>query len=432
MAFNFVPGSMPGIFRTVVFLGLSYLCYSFMYRYGYRVYVDFVLGQVKKHRRIADFSLWSERTLECRLKVRAKANSRLVTAFHLNNSFTTDDVHVHQGFLRKAKNAIRLTCTDDWIQLGVVTRTSLDLCLKHFDDGLPYIALASLVRVVSFTVALHVLFKIDPSEINLDEARKATEAINRLWIQSKDHQSILSLYDQRVLNNALERLLPKEFPCDDRSHPLNLIMPAYETLWRVVLLTFVEVAGRNVNPRTEKELHDAVENVPQCFNRRNDSEMRALAIAKEGLRLYPPTKRIYREYAVGCLVAANVELWQRHPYIWSNPLNFNPMRFHNWHQESAADIPGKDSPKRLSYFPFGIGRHTCPAAAEFGEKIVTLLVVEFARRFGTKQTGLKLHIGSIAFQQHRPLPTGRSDMESWVLELGEKGGIDTTVRLKTS
>ncbi|KAI1347482.1 hypothetical protein F5Y01DRAFT_329586 [Xylaria sp. FL0043] len=398
-----------------------------MYWYGYRGPTDFVLNQLKRHRQIADFSFWGQQALENRLKVRARANVRLVTAFHLNNSFTTDDVHVHQKFLKKAKRAIRLNRTDDWIQLGAVTQTTLDLCLKHFNDGLPYIALAPLVRVVCFSVALHVLFELDPSEINLDEARKATEAINRLWIQSKDCRSIVSLYDQRVLNNALERLLPKEFPCDDCGHPLNLIMPAYETLWRVVLLTFIEVAGQNAKPRTEKELQDAIKIVPQCFCQGNSSEMRALAIAKEGLRLYPPTKRIYREYAAGCLILADVERWQRHAYFWSNPFDFDPTRFHNWHQDGAIDSSGDDSSQRLSYFPFGVGRHTCPAAAGFGDKIIALLVVEFARRLGTSQTGLKLHTGTVTFLQHELLPTGRSDMESWVLELEAKGGIDTSV-----
>ncbi len=139
------------------------------------------------------------------------------------------------------------------------------------------------VRVVSFSVVLHVLFEIEPSELNLDEARRATEAINRLWIRSKECHSIPSLYDQRVLNNALEILLPNKFPCDDRTHPLNLIIPAYETLWRVVLLTFVAIASRNLDSRITEELEDAIKSVPQCFCLGNDSEMRALAIAKVSL-----------------------------------------------------------------------------------------------------------------------------------------------------
>ncbi|KAI1419363.1 hypothetical protein F5Y12DRAFT_789120 [Xylaria sp. FL1777] len=381
-----------------------------------------VLDQVTKHRRIADFSFWNAPTLDDRLKIRAKPNGRLITAFHLNNSFTTTDVHVHQEFLRKAKRAIRLVHTDDWINLGKVTRTSLDFCLKYFKDVQPYMPLASLVRLVSFSVVLHVLFKLDPSEIDLDEARKATEAINRLWIQSKSRKSNPSLYDQKVLQNALEILLPKEFPCDDRTHPLNLIMPAYETLWRVVLLTFTSVASLNVNRRTAEELQDAVENVPQCFCQKNNTEMRALAIAKEGLRLYPPTKRIYRADGDRYSIAANVEAWQHNATIWPNAISFDPTRFHNWEYGGTVNIPREITLRRLSYFPFGVGRHTCPAAAGFGDRIITLLVVELTRRFGTRQTGLKIHFDNIVHGVFVDLlPTGRSDMENWVLELETKG-----------
>lgn len=127
---------------------------------------------------------------------------------------------------------------------------------------------------------LHVLFGVDPSEINLDEARTATDAINRLWIQSKNDDIIPSLHDQTALNSALKKLLPKEYPCDSTANPLNLIMPAYETLWRVVLLTFVSISCQADDPKIIEELQMAVRNVPQCFCNRDELEMRALSIAK--------------------------------------------------------------------------------------------------------------------------------------------------------
>ncbi|KAI0903843.1 cytochrome P450 [Ustulina deusta] len=426
--------STPVIFCAVIFLALFNLLPGFIHWFLHLrpSRHDLILTQVERDRKIADFSFWDATKLDDRLKLRAKPNARLITAFHLNNSFTTTDTRVHQEFLKKATRAIHLVRTDDWVQLGTVTQTILNFCLNHFKEGLPYIPLASLVRVVSFSVVLHVLFEIEPSELNLDEARRATEAINRLWIRSKECHSIPSLYDQRVLNNALEILLPNKFPCDDRTHPLNLIIPAYETLWRVVLLTFVAIASRNLDSRITEELEDAIKSVPQCFCLGNDSEMRALAIAKEGLRLYPPTKRIYR--AAEIVVAANVEACHQNDEVWgANALYFDPTRFHNWHQNDTITISSPidrplrqeaDDLKTRSYFPFGAGRHTCPAAAGFGDKMITLLVVEFARRFGTRQTGLKIHLDKIEFRPHllSPLPTRRSDMENWVLELEAKEG----------
>lgn len=127
---------------------------------------------------------------------------------------------------------------------------------------------------------LHVLFQTEPLKIDLDEAVKATQAINRLWIQSKDQGLAPSLYEKKLLSNALEKLLPDQPVGDEHFRPLDLIMPAYETLWRVVLLTFVSIASQNVDPVMTDELREAVKNVPECFCRRNDAEMRALAIAK--------------------------------------------------------------------------------------------------------------------------------------------------------
>ncbi|RYC56870.1 hypothetical protein CHU98_g9337 [Xylaria longipes] len=403
--------------------------------------------QVEKSRQIADFSFINAKALEDRLKLRAKPNARLVVAFGLDNSFTTHNRQVHQEFLKSANNAIHLVHTDEWIKLGEDTRTVLDLCLQHFKDELPYIPLApktssdqvEVLRLVSFSLVLRVLFDIEPSAVDLNEATNATDAINRLWIQSKNHDAMPSPYDKRLLNNALGRLLPDEPMRGDCPSPLNLIMPAYETLWRVVLLTFVSIASRAVDPSTMEELQEAVKNVPQCFCQNNDAEMRALAIAKEGLRLYPPTKRIHRAKSTtdgeDGVVVADVEACHRDCDVWgTDALQFRPTRFHNWSREDATKTSRRTTQlglhtndwEKLSYFPFGVGRHICPAAAGFGDKIIALLVVELTRRFGTRQTGLEIHFGDVEIEQQvsTPLPSGRNDMENWVLKAE---GLDTTV-----
>ncbi|KAI0975323.1 cytochrome P450 [Xylaria arbuscula] len=428
---GFISEIMLAVLRGVVGLALLCLGFCFLYLCSPQKHETSVEEQLRKHRKIADFSFWNAKTPGERLKIRAKANARLVTAFHLDNSFTTSDVRVHIDFVKKAKHAIHLVGTDDWVKLSAITQKTLDLYLKRFNnDGHRYVALASLVRVVSFSVVLHILFGIDPSDIDLIEAREATKAINRLWIQSKGNLRHLLSYEQKVLDDALKILLPNEFPCDNRNHPLNLIMPAYETLWRVVLLTFVEIAYHNTDSQTAEELQEAVRNLPQCFCKGSDAEMRALAIGKEGLRLYPPTKRIYRAEpdVRHSNIAADVEFWQRNPEIWSDALNFEPARFYYWHDEDAADPSRERLLKSQSYFPFGVGRHMCPAAGGFGDKIITLLVVELVRRFKTAQTGLKIHFGLVDmavpnYQRVRlgPLPNGRDLMEKWVLEL-ESGG----------
>lgn len=123
---------------------------------------------------------------------------------------------------------------------------------------------------------------------------------------------------------------------------------------------------------------------------------------------------------------ADVEACHRDCDIWgTDALQFKPTRFHNWSRGDATKtstqwrLPAKKNWEKLSYFPFGVGKHICPAAAGFGDKMIALLVVELARRFGTRQTGLKIHIGDVEIQKQIsiPLPSGRNEMENWVLEV---------------
>jgi len=275
-----------------------------------------IINRVKDTRCIADFTVFNARSLEERLHLRAKPNARLVHAFGLNNSFTTTTKDVHTQFVKRAKDAIQACGTDDWRRFSEVTKRILNSSIDYFSDELPYLPLAhsmfsrfisflihskkanlpvdnrvfpnseianrpKVVRIMSFGLVLHALFDVEPSEIDVQDARTATEAINRLWAQSKECGSAPSPYDKKRLDNALRRLLPQHYPSvTTEGNPLNLIMPAYETLWRVVLLTFVSVTGRGVDPSTSKEFLQAINNVPGCLNRNDDAERHALAIAK--------------------------------------------------------------------------------------------------------------------------------------------------------
>ncbi|KAI1825667.1 hypothetical protein F4861DRAFT_537913 [Xylaria intraflava] len=389
---------------------------------------------IMKNRSIADFTFFNARNLEDRLKLRAIANHRLVLAFGIENSFTTTKDNHHQDFRKKAQNAIRNT--KDWANLSEFTKTILGLCVEQrFQTKSEDMPLALLVRLVTFCLVLHILFGVKSAEIDLDAAIKATDAINSLWIASKGVDFTPSEEDRnqrKSLDEALERLIPSQYQSENCTSPLSLIMPAYETLWRVVILTFVSVADRNTNSNTAEELLEAVKSVPQCFGQKDSSEMRALAIAKEGLRLYPPTKRIYRAMSTSeedkGSVCADVEECQRNAQVWGHDaLEFKPSRFHDWARKNTTMSwmqalgfrQRSEELKRLSYFPFGVGRHECPAAAGFGDKLITLLVVELARYFWERYPVLDFRVGNSSDRQKipRPLPSGRNDMENWVVKI---------------
>ncbi|KAI1431822.1 cytochrome P450 [Xylaria sp. CBS 124048] len=392
-----------------------------------------------RSRQIADFSYFNTRTLEDRLILRAKPNHRLVLAFGIDNSFTTINKHDHQKFLKKAHDAIR--STKDWIGMGSLIKPILVRYLTPFDGGGPRtIRLAPLVRVASFDLVLHIMFGVKPAEIDNNAVIKVTEAINLLWIRSKDADFTPSSADAdlfKSLNESLEELVSSRFRQNDCARPLDLIMPAYETLWRVVLLTFVSVMnilGNKVESDEAEACHHMLHKVPKCLGLGNADEMRALTIAKEGLRLYPPTKRVYRATSTtehdSDVLAADVEACQRNEQIWGpDALEFKPTRFRDWASEStvvsvsmeALGLMNSKELKRLSYFPFGVGRHECPAAGLFGERMITLLVAELAAFFIRYPGGLNLRFGNIKDLRKipTPLPSDRSEMDDWFADVSE-------------
>ncbi|KAI0140421.1 cytochrome P450 [Xylariaceae sp. FL1272] len=405
-------------------------------------------GRVDSCRQIANFSAMKPQTLGDRLILRASPNQRLIKVFDgVDNSFTTSSVKTHQRFLKQAHSVVHIHKTSDWIELGRIAETILDITVDHYQPERPYLPLASLIRIVSFGVMLKVLFDITVSKSHINDIKEATEAINRLWIQSKDKHAEPSPFDKVLLDNALRRLVPDEFGVGgDHSSPLNLLLPGYETLGRVVLLVFMATAYRNRDPETIDLVQEALDKVPHCFGQAddNEAETRARMIAKEGLRLYPPTKRIYRLASVvkndeSKILAADVEACHRDVEIWGpDGHEFRPARFSRWSDgpspnialegklsnSYAADISPSEL-RQLAYMPFSIGKHQCPAANGFGERMITLLVVKLIKRFGTRETSLKIHLGNTKLESNpmEPLPSGRTDLEGWVLELDEKGRV---------
>lgn len=68
-----------------------------------------------------------------------------------------------------------------------------------------------------------------------------TESTNNLWIQSKGNAVPVEL-DKHDLEEALAQVIPRERRSNPRENPLNLIIPAYRAIWRVVLSGVLQVA----------------------------------------------------------------------------------------------------------------------------------------------------------------------------------------------
>ena len=184
-----------------------------------------------------------------------------------------------------------------------------------------------------------------------------------------------------MLEKALRAILPITESYTAKDNPLNLILPAYETLWRVVLRGFLEVVfrGAEAGPGWRQLLVAYLANPTSAtFKRTNGLTGIAVAfIVQETLRLYPPTRRIYRHvrHANNAdppkLLAADIEFLHRDPKIWGKDSRvFNPSR---WKKVSKKC--------QETYMPFGWGLNSCPAKHDFGPRMIGLAVAALVDKF---------------------------------------------------
>lgn len=282
------------------------------------------------------------------------------------------------------------------------------------------ITLDSLVRSVCLKIVLHVLFDRNPLELDNESILTITESINTLWIQSKGKWGP-SKVDKSTLRNALKKFFPGWDPSNNRESPLNLIIPSYETLWRVVLAGFLQVTFvRGASPTWRSTLAHFFAN-PTIAARKEfvqDSDEFPVSVdhlVKETLRLYPSVKRVNRQLNMDNRpgpedVAADIEACQRNQALWgADAQRFIPSRWINPSNEA-----------RNSFMAFGVFPFVCPAKGEFGPMMVGILVAAFTHHISSEKWHLKSGEGSLdvvqrglekALSGEEPLVSDRSTYE---------------------
>ncbi|WDK21154.1 hypothetical protein CGRA01v4_12443 [Colletotrichum graminicola] len=221
-----------------------------------------VKDKIRRNRRIANFDIFHPNSLRNRLQLRAGPNARLVTTFGIQNSFTTTDVAQHMKFLRRAIQAINSADKATWYRVWTLANETTSVLLRISENT---VSVERIARILCFDVVLELLFKhtrLKPYDI--DHADRATELINILWQQSKKGLSEQTPITQEHTLDALHAALRKLVSGREDSN-LALIMPAYETLWRVVLLTYIHVAFRYMDTASTNLVEEVVEIV--SFNR---------------------------------------------------------------------------------------------------------------------------------------------------------------------
>ncbi|SMR52634.1 unnamed protein product [Zymoseptoria tritici ST99CH_3D1] len=352
---------------------------------------------------------------------RAKPNKRLVHAFGINNCFTTAEPQRCTTFRLEATRLIRLR-GPEWKELSQtvlqVVKHSVPLQTQAKSN------LFNLMQIVTMKSILGPLCGFDSSRSDVDgELQTLAKEINRQWLDSKEGlEKETEFANQPKLKSALKAIAPTWDGLDDTHNPLNFILPGYETLWRVVLRGFLEVMYR-ANERDSANWRHALEDfalnptLAQLDKVHTDyGKVSTCMIVEETLRLYPPTRRIYRTFKVAedeeFEAAADIEGLHRSAAAWGNDaLFFNPSRW--------ADKVNDTNFRNDNFMPFGTKPFTCVAKTglvnearekclPFGVSIIAILLGCFSAEVPAGMTpGGGGADGTWSTDQ--PLKTGRED-----------------------
>ncbi|KAI4164310.1 MAG: hypothetical protein LQ342_001956 [Letrouitia transgressa] len=329
------------------------------------------------------------------LKSRALPNHRLVKVFGIDNAFTTTNESYLRHFKNLATQKFSKLGPDEWKKLAkaadILVRRGIEKNTWKDDETTRQskIELTPFVQLISLKVALFVLFGIDPMHLEDSNVLDVARSINLLWIGSKGGYSEETFaFERKRLMAALSEIFPS-IPKTRKDNPLNLILPAYETLWRVVFRCFLEIIFRSESPTPKwtKVLSKFLRKpTDQQFRRvngnpeTNPDAVSAMFIVNEALRLYPPTRRIYRQLHLAGkpkpeIFAADIEACQRDARIWGEDCyQFVPSRWRNLSVDA-----------RNSFMPFGERPFVCPAKQDFGPRLIGVLVAALVTNFSKSQ-----------------------------------------------
>ncbi|KAJ4306811.1 hypothetical protein N0V88_000181 [Collariella sp. IMI 366227] len=224
-----------------------------------------------------------------RLRLRAIVNHRLKQAFDIDNSLTTRSQSVHKAFLNLAFGILN---KDDrnWAKLYSVAEAFIKGEVK---GATKVVQLAEFVRCMVLAVVLFDNFGLDPAVLNRKLLVTITEKINSQWLQSKKVWGPHNLAPSPDLNTAISSLgIRSPFPNAEQAmmtspEILGLLMPQYETLWRVVLLTFV--TAYHHQPSALLDTVQRTTQVPSCLGN-SSLEKEALKLAK----IWGPDALVFR------------------------------------------------------------------------------------------------------------------------------------------
>lgn len=318
---------------------------------------------------------------------RALPNGRLARAFKIKNAFTAMSENDRIAFRNHAKEKLRRVDENQWKDIARLATQILREKVQVCSEGQTRIHLVTLIQALSLKMSFYVLYQQDPLTLDDKAVSSLAWTINALWIMSKKiyPNEKQMKFHQHNLSKDLNTLLPNHSLTCPRETPMNFIIPAYETLWRVVLQGFIEVTFRHPASadvwRSVLAEYVAQPDADQFSKRLSEPpgdtpSISAKDLAQEALRLYPPTKRVYRTFRYpNCpelvTVAANIEHIHRNPKLWG--------------PDSTMYVPGRwaSEARNVSkkFFPFGGEPMVCPAKEKFGPMMIGILLAVLSNEF---------------------------------------------------
>ena len=299
------------------------------------------------------------------LLARSKPNVRLVHSFGLQNTFVSADSVVRKQFVTRARDILRqhtrhFAAFPDIVR-GVVAGSALRLQSPSREPSIPF---ATFIQVVTLRIVVGSLLGGNVPEDTDDETVFVVEAINDLWTLSKknSHSPPTALLES--LNMHLHQWMPELY-----ERPLDYVIPAYETMWRVIAVTVAHaIHDRGACAAFSAYLESPNQDQFVRFEDARPQQPSVEAFISEVLRLHPPSRGLARAAAPvrwfkflswaqpAMTHVADIEALHKDAAIWgSDATVFDPMRFHA---------------SRLSYcqkhafIPFSCGPLRCVAFKE--------------------------------------------------------------------
>ncbi|KAI0933430.1 hypothetical protein AcV5_005577 [Taiwanofungus camphoratus] len=349
-----------------------------------------------------------ETHLSCQLLSRAIPNARLKRAFRIDNStFVSPDIAVHDNFTKVAKSLISSPGTFSWAHFADNADDSVRAYLhRHLSsERATECTFERFIRVLTLHVVIIGLFRADvgTSEQDFLDVDFVARGINDLWAISKTSSTPPGALLEKI-NIRLRRWVRTY------SNPVEFIIPAYETMWRVVAVT---VALKHSDHEARRAFHLFLQQPDSDqFRRFLGEDPSVEAIIQEVLRLYPPTRHISRAVAPtsfqflpswvtrllfqDVIKVADIETLQRADVWGPTAQDFDPMRHH----------PARcTDEQRRTLLMFGYGKLTC-VAKSWAPRAAAIIVAAVLEQVGTTSA---FHI------IEGPKLGGRGGWDGWIV-----------------